>query len=62
MPFRIVSIFIARCSLSGLPFISGFFSKDIIVDLVYNRKINFFCFFVIMPGLGLTRIYRIRMV
>nr|UJM44265.1 NADH dehydrogenase subunit 5 [Perna viridis] len=62
MPFSMVSMFIASCSLSGLPFMSGFFSKDMIVDLVYNSKINFFCFFVMMPGLGLTSIYSMRMV
>lgn len=62
LPSRIVCMFIANCSLSGLPFIRGFYSKDIILDLIFNRRVNFWCFIIIIPGLILTRFYSMRIV
>nr|YP_010043369.1 NADH dehydrogenase subunit 5 [Perna canaliculus]QPD06651.1 NADH dehydrogenase subunit 5 [Perna canaliculus] len=62
LPSSMVCMFIANCSLSGLPFMSGFYSKDMILDLMFNSSVNFWCFMIIMPGLMLTSFYSMRMV
>nr|WPM98362.1 NADH dehydrogenase subunit 5 [Mytella strigata] len=61
LPFSMSSMFVANCSLSGLPFVSGFFSKDMVLDLTFNSVVNFFCFLIIVPGLMLTSFYSMRM-
>nr|WRV01108.1 NADH dehydrogenase subunit 5 [Perna perna] len=62
LPCSMVCMFIANCSLSGLPFLSGFYSKDMILDLMFNSSVNFWSFMIIMPGLMLTSFYSMRMV
>nr|YP_009987499.1 NADH dehydrogenase subunit 5 [Bambusiphaga furca]QBZ37959.1 NADH dehydrogenase subunit 5 [Bambusiphaga furca] len=51
---------ISLFSLCGLPFYSGFFSKDFIVELFILSKINFFYFFIFFFSIFLTLIYCIR--
>lgn len=60
LPLRIARMMVANFSLCGLPFMSGFFSKDLILDLVFNRKAEFWCFSFFVVGLSITRFYRRR--
>jgi NADH-ubiquinone oxidoreductase chain 5 len=36
LPITYCSMLVASCSLSGFPFLSGFFSKDLILEISYN--------------------------
>jgi NADH-ubiquinone oxidoreductase chain 5 len=48
-------------ALCGFPFLSGFYSKDIILELVFMSKINIFIFLIIFIATMLTLTYSIRL-
>nr|QBZ38063.1 NADH dehydrogenase subunit 5 [Bambusiphaga citricolorata] len=51
---------ISLFSLCGLPFYSGYFSKDFIIEFFILSKINFFYFFIFFFSIYLTLIYCLR--
>lgn len=53
---------LANLSLCGLPFLSGFYSKDIIVELAAQNCWNQFIIRIIFIALGLTVAYSVRLV
>nr|ASR18185.1 NADH dehydrogenase subunit 5 [Orosius orientalis] len=52
---------ISNMSLCGLPFMSGFYSKDFIVELGVFNSLNIFYMILFYMGLGLTALYSIRL-
>lgn len=60
LPVTIASIVVANSSLAGLPFLRGFFSKDLIVDLIYDRCIRVYCYFLFFLGVCFTSFYCMR--
>ena len=54
-------IIIANMSLCGLPFLSGFYSKDIIIEIIIIKGKNLFIFFILILGTSLTVIYSCRL-
>ena len=54
-------IIIANIRLCGLPFLRGFYSKDIIIEIVIIKGRRFFLFFLLMIGTRLTVIYSCRL-
>ena len=60
-PLTGVCINLANLSLCGIPFISGFYSKDLIVELACQSSWNMFIIFMIFISLGLTVIYSVRL-
>lgn len=52
---------LANLSLCGIPFISGFYSKDLIVELACQNSWNLFIIIIIFVSLGLTVAYSIRL-
>lgn len=56
-PLLGVSVLVCLLCLCGFPFLSGFFSKDLILDGISN---NFFFFFLFMLAVGLTLRYSLR--
>lgn len=52
----------ASMSLCGFPFLSGFYSKDIILEFILIKNINIISFLVIMIATALTLLYRIRLI
>nr|QZZ18254.1 NADH dehydrogenase subunit 5 [Dikraneurini sp. SL-2021a] len=61
MPYTTASFNIANMALCGVPFLSGFYSKDLIVEVSIFSSINFFVYFFFYLCLGLTSCYSIRL-
>ena len=59
--FCISIILIANISLCGLPFLRGFYSKDLIIEILIIKGKNLFLFFFIIIGTILTVIYSCRL-
>jgi len=59
----IISLFFFSSSISlcGFPFMTGFYSKDLILEIIYMSNINYFFFFVIFLSTMLTLIYSLRL-
>lgn len=61
VPFTIIRFYISNLSLCGCPFLAGFYSKDLIIELVYLNNINLFLLFIIIFSLTLTVSYSFRL-
>lgn len=53
---------VANLALCGMPFLAGFYSKDLILEMVSLSYINFFSFFLYFFSTGLTVCYSFRLV
>ena len=54
-------IIVANIRLCGLPFLRGFYSKDLIIEILIIKGKNLFLFFFIIIGTILTVIYSCRL-
>ncbi|YP_009705871.1 NADH dehydrogenase subunit 5 (mitochondrion) [Linepithema humile] len=61
VPFTMMSFYISNLSLCGCPFLAGFYSKDLIMELVYLNNMNLFLLFMIIFSLTLTVSYSFRL-
>ncbi|KAG5316620.1 NU5M oxidoreductase, partial [Pseudoatta argentina] len=65
IPYVIIRLLInnfSNIALRGVPFISGFYRKDIIIeDNIRKREINIFIFILIILSLLLTASYSVRL-
>nr|QWY25987.1 NADH dehydrogenase subunit 5 [Gonocephalum kochi] len=62
MPLTCSYLNISNLSLCGLPFLSGFYSKDLIVEVMSMGYLNFYIYFVFYVSVGLTVCYSFRLV
>lgn len=63
LPVRIGAIRVAIVSLRGAPFMRGFFSKDLIIELrIMDRRVTYGCYLLELLGLTFTSFYRARIV
>nr|YP_009741704.1 NADH dehydrogenase subunit 5 [Thaumatosmylus hainanus]QID76383.1 NADH dehydrogenase subunit 5 [Thaumatosmylus hainanus] len=62
MPLTTSCLNIANLALCGTPFLAGFYSKDLILEMVTLSYINFFSFFLYFVSTGLTVCYSFRLV
>lgn len=62
IPFTTSCLNIANLALCGLPFLAGFYSKDLILEIVLLSNINFLSFFLYFFSTGLTVCYSFRLV
>nr|YP_009186141.1 NADH dehydrogenase subunit 5 [Culex tritaeniorhynchus]ALO71475.1 NADH dehydrogenase subunit 5 [Culex tritaeniorhynchus] len=62
MPLTCSCFNIANLALCGMPFLAGFYSKDLILEVVMLSYINFFSFFLFFFSTGLTVCYSFRLV
>lgn len=60
LPFLIIRFFVSVLSLVGFPFIAGFYSKDIIIELTYILRINLILEVFIILSISLTVMYSLR--
>lgn len=62
IPLTFVYFNTSNLALCGFPFLSGFFSKDIILEIIdINIRTNIICFSLFYFRIGLTLIYTIRL-
>nr|YP_010835918.1 NADH dehydrogenase subunit 5 [Apphia sp. 1 SJ-2023a]WGC89437.1 NADH dehydrogenase subunit 5 [Apphia sp. 1 SJ-2023a] len=61
MPFTTSCFNISSLALCGIPFLSGFYSKDLIVESYSLLNMNTFIFIMFYMSLGLTSSYSIRL-
>ena len=59
--FPTLCLTVANISLAGFPFISGFFSKDAILESFYNSGESFIFQLIFLMGVGLTTVYSVKM-
>nr|YP_010238578.1 NADH dehydrogenase subunit 5 [Cephenemyia stimulator]QTE20635.1 NADH dehydrogenase subunit 5 [Cephenemyia stimulator] len=62
MPFSTSCFNVANLALCGMPFLAGFYSKDLILEIVSLSYINIFSFFLFFFSTGLTVCYSFRLV
>nr|YP_002970716.1 NADH dehydrogenase subunit 5 [Enithares tibialis]ACJ69541.1 NADH dehydrogenase subunit 5 [Enithares tibialis] len=62
LPFTCSCFCISNLSLCGMPFLSGFYSKDIILEVYSMLGTNFIMYLLFFVSIGLTVSYSIRLV
>lgn len=61
IPVTCIIFNICNFSLCGLPFLSGFYSKDLIVEFISINYLNLFVYVIFYCSIGLTACYRLRL-
>nr|YP_010693185.1 NADH dehydrogenase subunit 5 [Zeugodacus rubellus]QVL29324.1 NADH dehydrogenase subunit 5 [Ceratitis ditissima]WCB98431.1 NADH dehydrogenase subunit 5 [Zeugodacus rubellus] len=62
MPLTSGCFNVANLALCGMPFLAGFYSKDMILEVVLLSYVNYFSFFLYFFSTGLTVCYSLRLV
>ncbi|YP_010419964.1 NADH dehydrogenase subunit 5 (mitochondrion) [Anopheles nili] len=62
MPLTCSCLNVANLALCGMPFLAGFYSKDLILEMVMLSYVNIFSFFLFFFSTGLTVCYSFRLV
>nr|YP_010491902.1 NADH dehydrogenase subunit 5 [Hypospila bolinoides]UWM92688.1 NADH dehydrogenase subunit 5 [Hypospila bolinoides] len=62
IPLTSLCMNISNMALCGIPFLAGFYSKDLILELVSFSSLNFLVFFLYYISTGLTMFYTIRLI
>nr|YP_008593213.1 NADH dehydrogenase subunit 5 [Sepia apama]BAN81940.1 NADH dehydrogenase subunit 5 [Sepia apama] len=60
MPVTSMFLIMSKMALCGLPFLAGFYSKDLIIESLIIGNMNMMMFFLGVIGLCLTVLYSIR--
>nr|YP_010044328.1 NADH dehydrogenase subunit 5 [Kallima paralekta]QPF23478.1 NADH dehydrogenase subunit 5 [Kallima paralekta] len=61
IPLTSLCMNISNLALCGIPFLAGFYSKDIILELVSMSNLNMLIFFLYYVSTGLTMFYTLRL-
>nr|YP_009327761.1 NADH dehydrogenase subunit 5 [Asymmetricata circumdata]APB92612.1 NADH dehydrogenase subunit 5 [Asymmetricata circumdata] len=61
MPLTCIFFNISNFSLCGLPFLSGFYSKDLILEIVSMSYFNMYMYMIFYFSIGLTVCYSLRL-
>nr|YP_010735814.1 NADH dehydrogenase subunit 5 [Erianthus versicolor]WEL32778.1 NADH dehydrogenase subunit 5 [Erianthus versicolor] len=61
MPVSSVCLNVSSLCLCGIPFMSGFYSKDLILDLLNMSLMNCLIYFIYFFSTGLTLMYSLRL-
>nr|YP_009045358.1 NADH dehydrogenase subunit 5 [Melanitis phedima]AHA03709.1 NADH dehydrogenase subunit 5 [Melanitis phedima] len=61
IPLTSLCLNISNLALCGIPFLAGFYSKDMILEMVSMSNLNFLIFYLYYISTGLTMFYTIRL-
>nr|YP_010726186.1 NADH dehydrogenase subunit 5 [Erasmia pulchella]WDY84167.1 NADH dehydrogenase subunit 5 [Erasmia pulchella] len=61
LPLTSLCLNISNLALCGIPFLAGFYSKDLILEMVSMSNLNMFIFLLYYISTGLTMFYTIRL-
>nr|WGO58166.1 NADH dehydrogenase subunit 5 [Scalida pyrrhocephala] len=61
MPMTMSCLMVSNFALCGLPYLAGFYSKDLILEMVSMNYVNVFGFFLFYFSTGLTVCYSFRL-
>nr|ASM82677.1 NADH dehydrogenase subunit 5 [Rhombodera latipronotum]ASY98644.1 NADH dehydrogenase subunit 5 [Rhombodera valida] len=61
MPLTSTCFMVSNFALCGMPFLAGFYSKDMILELVSMSNLNMFMYFLYFFSTGLTVCYSFRL-
>nr|QZZ81767.1 NADH dehydrogenase subunit 5 [Clepsis pallidana] len=61
LPYTSLCLNISNMALCGIPFLAGFYSKDMILEMVSLSYLNIFIFFLYYISTGLTMFYSFRL-
>nr|YP_009712025.1 NADH dehydrogenase subunit 5 [Epicopeia hainesii]QGA74573.1 NADH dehydrogenase subunit 5 [Epicopeia hainesii] len=62
IPLTCLCMNISNMALCGIPFLAGFYSKDLILELVSFSNLNYLVFFLYYFSTGLTMFYTFRLI
>jgi len=62
IPLRVIRINLANLALCGTPFLAGFYSKDLILEIAFLSPLNEVCFWLLAGATGLTVCYTFRLI
>nr|ALO71078.1 NADH deshydrogenase subunit 5 [Pselaphinae sp. 8 EF-2015] len=62
MPLTSCIFIVSNLSLCGLPFLSGFYSKDLILEVVSMNYLNFYIYLIYFISTGFTVSYTFRLI
>lgn len=62
MPLTVAYMTTANLALCGFPFLAGFYSKDMILEVAFISSLNFIAIVLYILATGLTVIYTFRLV
>lgn len=62
IPYTRACLNVANLALCGIPFLAGFYSKDLILEVASLRLVNIVSFFLFFFSTGLTICYSLRLV
>lgn len=62
MPLTIMCMNLANLALCGFPFLAGFYSKDLILEMAVIRSLNFVSFVLYVLSTSLTVCYTFRLI
>nr|YP_003359517.1 NADH dehydrogenase subunit 5 [Gandalfus yunohana]ACC62351.1 NADH dehydrogenase subunit 5 [Gandalfus yunohana] len=62
MPLSVSFMTIANLALCGFPFLAGFYSKDMILEVAFMSWVNFISLFLYILATGLTVMYTMRLI
>nr|YP_010350264.1 NADH dehydrogenase subunit 5 [Endoxyla cinereus]UOK09644.1 NADH dehydrogenase subunit 5 [Endoxyla cinereus] len=62
IPLTSLCMNISNMALCGIPFLSGFYSKDLILEIVSLSNLNLFIYLLYYISTGLTMFYSIRLI
>nr|BDL61434.1 NADH dehydrogenase subunit 5 [Ilyoplax pusilla] len=62
MPLTVSYMTVANMALCGFPFLAGFYSKDMILEVAFMSQINFIALILYILATGLTVSYTMRLI